>query len=299
MRKRILLAAVGCLGLAAVCLLAYLIKPQPAAVAKGGMAEMRKIVDSHVKAKGAGAKSANRQRRRGEVIGVSRSMFGDLPETERKLCESLQEALDAENVKAAIEVATELMASTNAEVRSHVVDALGWFGESALPELTILMGDQDEDVAQNAISAWESCVSEIDDAEVRFKISGLALKAIVNRDALQSIGSQFSNAATELIDSLDDAEAAFEMRVKVVQEIVDMIASPDLRQSDVGRSLYEDVTGNEWIDVAEAEKYLNDPDNYEPPAADDEAAEVPATTEIAPDGQAGEKDAGQDTGFDK
>ena len=293
------MAAVGCLGLAAVCWLVYFfIGPKPAAVTKSGMDEMRKIIESHAKAKGSDAKTAQqRRRRRGELIGISgisRSLFSDLPDDERKLCEALQEAVDADNGKVAVEIATELMASTNTEVRSHVVDMLGWFGESALPELTILMGDSDEGVAQNAINAWESCVSEIDDAEVRFKVSGLALNAIANKDALLSIGGQFSNAATELIDSIEDAEAAFEMRVKVVQEVVDMISSPDQLHSDVGRSLYEDITGNEWIDITEAEKYLSDPDNYEPPA-DDGVAEVPVTTETEPNGQSGEKDAGTDT----
>ena len=276
MRKKIRLAAVCCLGLAAVCLLVYFfVRPKPAAVTKGGMDEMRKIVESHARAKGPDAKTAQqRRRRRGEIIGVSRSLFSDLPEDERKLCEALQEAVDADNGKGAIEIATELMASTNAEVRSHVVDMLGWFGENALPELTILMGDSDEEVAQNAINAWESCVSEIDDAEVRFKVSGLALNAIANKDALLSIGGQFSNAATELIDSMEDDDAAFEMRVKVVQAVVDMIASPDQLHSDVGRSLYEDITGNEWIDITEAEKYLSDPDNYEPPDEADTSFET-------------------------
>ena len=251
------------------------------------LAGMREIVKSYMDKNG----KVQRSRTGRLLAGLDRSMFDNFSESDRKLCEAVQEALDADDAAKTIELATELISSDNPEVRSHAVDALGWFAAEALPELTMLMGDSDEDVAQNAINAWESGVSEIDDATARLKISGMALKAIFSKDALQSIGAQFSNAATELIDAEEDPQAAFDKRVEVVQSIVELINTPNPTLSDEGRDLYEDITGHEWISLYEAERYLNDPDNYEPPT--DEAmgatAEVPDMTGIAPVGEADEK----------
>ena len=251
------------------------------------LAGMREIVKSYMEEKG----KIQGLRSRKLLAGLDRSMFGNLPEADRKLCEAVQDALDAEDAAKTIELASQLMLSKNPEARSHAVDALGWFGPEVLPELTMLMGDADEDVAQNAINAWESGVSEIDDAAARLKVSGMAMKAIFSKDALQSIGAQFSSAAIELIDAEEDAQAAFDRRVEVVQSVVDLIDSPNSTLSEVGRDLYEDITGHEWISLSEAERYLNDPDNYEPPMdeAPSATAEVPDTAGRASAEGAGEK----------
>lgn len=271
--------------MAAVCLLAYAIRPQAAAVAtNGSIDEMRKIVKAHMQKAGSGAKEGERPRRAGKRRVLPRELFDHLPAEERKLCEAMQEALDTENLEKALQAAAKMVSCTNAEVRAHAVDSLGWFGAAALPELTLLMGDRDEDVAQSAINAWEVSVMEIDDAGTRLKVSEMALQAISNKDALQFIGSQFSIAATELIDGAEDEDAASDRRVKVVQSVVDMIDSPNERLSEVGRGLYEEITGNEWLGVEEAEKYLADPDNYEPPS---ESGETAGEGAEAKDGKSG------------
>ena len=251
------------------------------------LAGMREVVKTYMEGKG----KTRGVRSKRLLARLDRSMFDNLSEADRKLCEAVQDALDAEDAARTIELASQLLVSENPEARSHAVDALGWFGPEALPELTMLMGDADEDVAQNAINAWESGVSEIDDAAARLKVSGMAMKAIFSKDALQSIAAQFSTAATELIDAEEDAQTAFDKRVEVVQSVVDLIDSPNSTLSEVGRDLYEDITGHEWISLSEAERYLNDPDNYEPPmdAATDAVVEVPDATEHAPAEAAAEK----------
>ena len=234
-------------------------RPQRAAISTtDGLAEMREVVRGHVRKNG----KAARPRGERQFVSLDSVMFGNLPEADRKLCEAVQEALDADDAQKTIKLASGLMSSDSPEVRSHAVDAL-------------LMGDADEGVAQNAINAWELAVSEIDDPAVRLKISGMALKAVGTKDALLSIGAQFSNAATEYIDAEDDESVAFDRRVEVVQALVDMIDSPNRRQAEAGCELYEEITGHEWIDMNEAERYLSDPENYEPP---EEGGEVESAT---------------------
>ena len=278
MKNKTLWAAVGGLVLAAACLLAYFCRQQPATrtpdgVAKAagraklaagsktvdGIDEMREVVKSHIR-----ENAWTRMRRPGKP-SVDSSMFGRFSDADRKLCEEVQAAMDADDSRTTIRLCSKLMSSSDPEVRSHVVDALGWFGFEALPELTTMLGDSDEGVAQSAINAWESGFSEIEDPAARLKVSKMALNALSSKDALQSIGAQFSIAATDFIDAVEDENEAFERRIEVVQSLVDMIDSSNESLSEAGRELYDEITGHEWISVSEAERYLDDPDNYEPP----------------------------------
>ena len=187
---------------------------------------------------------------------------------DQRLSDAIQEALEKEDLSAVIEAAEKALKSPNPDVRHDAVDALGWFGEKALTELTIWMADADEDVAQAAMGHWEEGVSELEDAKERLQTSLFALNALTDKDALTMIGGQFANAATELIDEEDDETRASQKRTEVVQALVDMIEGDKPASAEAAREIYEDVTGNKWISVGEAEKYLRDPDNYEEP--DDE-----------------------------
>ena len=62
-----------------------------------------------------------------------------------------------------------------------------------------------------------------------------------------------------------------EGRLLVIFLLVDMIGSSNNSLSDVGRDLYEEITGHNWINMDEAELYLKDPDNYEPLESSDGA----------------------------
>lgn len=209
------------------------------------------------------AKSAKRVRRM-----VARAV-APMSNADRKLYDAVQSALDDEDFAAVRAAAAAAYRSANAEVRQQAVDALGWFGEKALPELTPMMADADSDVAQSACDAWESGLSEMESAFDRVKVAQMALMVISDPDALTMIGSQFSNAATELIDGADDA-AADKYRVQVLQGIVDIMGDEsNLERAKAAREIYESVTGHEWISVGEAEKYLADPSNYEPPESDE------------------------------
>ncbi len=191
--------------------------------------------------------------------------FAHLPPADRNLAESVQNALDREDYAATLKAAGKALNSTNAEVRLHAVEALGWFGKRALAELTPCMADSDENVAQSAANAWELALSEIEDAKERFDVALLALTTISAKDPLRMIGSQFANAATDLIEGIEDEQSAAEKRIGVVQAVADIICGDQPSQAAAAREIYEEITGHEWLNVEEAEKYLSDPENYEPP----------------------------------
>ncbi len=189
-----------------------------------------------------------------------------LSSAERALYTAVQDALDAEDFERTKVAAEEAYKSTNSEVRLQAVEALGWFGPKGLAELTPMMADADEDVAQAATDAWELGLADVEDANSRFAISQMALTSIKNSQSLITIGAQFVAAATDLIDATADEEEVHNYRVQAVQTIVDMLDSADgnLLRVDVTKDIYEDLTGHAWQGVNEAERYLQDPENYEP-----------------------------------
>lgn len=193
---------------------------------------------------------------------------------ERALCEELESAQSDEDFKRVQVVAEKALKSENSAVRLNAIEALSWFGEKALPELAPMMVDADEDVAKAAMNAWESALSEIESAKERIDTARIALTTIADRDALAMIGAQFSNAAQDWIDATSDEDVASERRVSVVQALVDVLEGDKSNvRLDMAKEVYEEITGHAWAGIEEAEKYLANPDEYEPPEAADGKSE--------------------------
>ena len=193
-------------------------------------------------------------------------MYAHLKGADRQMAEALQQGLDDSDFTRVASAAEAALKSENPEVRELAVDALGWFGAEALPELTMCMADPDEDVAQAAMNQWEQGLAEIDGSFDRLSIAAAALGTITDANALESLSGHFSNAATEYIDEAEDDEnKALERRVEVVQALLDIIEGGNAVRARQAMETYDDITGSRWLGVDEAEKYLRDPDNYEEP----------------------------------
>lgn len=192
-------------------------------------------------------------------------IFSHLTGSDRRFAEAVQAALDSDDLKATVEAVQKAMASTNTEVRINAVEALGWFGSEALPELTACMMDADEEVQQTAANQWELAIEDVAAPDERFKVVAAAFSILGNEDQLTSFGGLMDSAATEWIDSAEEKTVEDERRLEVVQTLVDIIEGGGSKNAEAARDVYESVTGNEWKGIDEAEKYLGDPDNYEPP----------------------------------
>ncbi len=193
-------------------------------------------------------------------------MYAHLKGKDRTLAEQLQRGLDEADFKNVAAAADAAANSKNPEVRELAVDALGWFGAEALPELTVWMADPDEDVAQAAMNQWEQGLTEIASAEDRLSITAAALGTLTDREALESLAGQFSIAATEFIDEVDEdeqADEARERRIAVVQTLYDLIENGNDVQSAQAMETYSDITGFAWHGADEAERYLQNPDDYD------------------------------------
>lgn len=266
--KRILTISLTAVALSALVLLAFRYVNDSGNIQnvlpKGNTNAIRRSASRH-KQTDVAASSKAASSRQSRTAGEWHGIYDHLSPADRALGEAMQEALDRNNFKDALSAAMKALGSNNKELRLDAVDALSWFGQDAIPELTSLMADKDDDVAEAARNSWELGLNEIESAESRLKFSLAALKVLSNEDSVSTIGGQFTNAALELIDDEHDEQKSMQKRIEIVQELVTMIEGENSPKTKLGKELYEDLTGNEWISIEEAELYLRDPDNYELP----------------------------------
>ena len=194
-------------------------------------------------------------------------IFAGFTGKDRVIVERIQNALDNGNSKDVIKLVSDAMRNGNEEVRIRLVDALGWFGEEALPELTGLLADKSPDIAELAFHHWSVALSEVDNVQQRMEIGLSALGILRDSNMLSSVVGDVSSAALQYIegDGEDSDDARFERRVKVVQELFDIIEGSETKSSNAAKEAYENITGFAWRSPEEAERYLLDPQGYEPP----------------------------------
>ena len=192
-----------------------------------------------------------------------------LSENDRKILINMQDALDAEDFRRVVQFALEAMKSPETEVRRKAVDALSWFGPKALPELTALMADSDEDVAQEARNAAESAVMDIENPSEKFDTAVSYMKAFKSdEEGMAMFSGAVSLAATELLCETENSPGACAKVVNALQSLISIGGQCGEEALD----RYREITGYDWAGEAEAHKWAADPDNYEPPDESGDAA---------------------------
>ena len=179
----------------------------------------------------------------------------DMSPDDRRLMEAIEQGQSDEDLEQLVKVIPEVSASTNAEVRSELVDALGWFGVQGMNHLLPFMADSDDDVRESAIENWTSALGEVEDEGMRAQMIGAVMQVLKDEDALESM-------TNELID-MDEKIA--------LQTLVDVIEGGKAAQQGVAvaREQYEFLTGEEYTTVEAANQWLVE--NYEPPEPADGA----------------------------
>ena len=166
----------------------------------------------------------------------------DLSNTEKRQLAAIEDALENEDFSALTKLLPDVYSNTNDEIRSEMVDALGWFGEEAMAELLPFMADRVEEIAQTAIDNWTTALADVSDGREKAKLIESAMHIIRDKESLES-----------MIMELGDCED-----VVAMQAIVNLIASKNANASSVAREHYEFVTGEEYTDFATAEKWVRE-----------------------------------------
>ena len=166
----------------------------------------------------------------------------------KALAERIEKALDDEDFELAAFCAEEAQKCGDSEIRQAMVDALGWFGEKALPELTPFLADADEDVRGSAMNEWNMALSSIEDDGVKIRTVELAMGVLRDEDALEEISGEYIGVDEKLA-------------VESLARIIDGGGSKE--GIDKAKETYGFVTGDEWTDVDGAERWIAE--EYEPP----------------------------------
>ena len=204
---------------------------------------------------GGKARPARVRRRPKPVLDLSSVGEDDEDEftpEERLLADRIEKALDEESLDDAIACADEALKCANAEIRQSMVDTLGWFGSQALPELTPFLADADEDVRDSAMNEWSMAVSLIENEEEKIRTVELAMQVLDDEDALEEISGEYIGI---------DERLAVESIIRIVS------ADRSAQGTAKAKETYEFVTGDEWTDVEEAERWIAE--DYEPPESEE------------------------------
>jgi len=167
---------------------------------------------------------------------------------EMALAKRIEKALDDEDFELAASCAEEAQKCGDSEIRQAMVDTLGLFGEKALPELTPFLADADEDVRESAMNEWMMALSSIEDEGIKIRSVELAMGVLKDEDSLEDISNEYIGV---------DEKLAVESLVRIIE------GGGSKEGVDKAKETYEFVTGDDWTDVAGAERWIAE--EYEPP----------------------------------
>ena len=180
----------------------------------------------------------------------------DMSPEDRRLMDAIEQGRDDDDLDRLVKIIPEVSASTNAEVRAELVDAIGWFDVKGMNHLLPFMADPDDDVRESAIDNWTSALGEVEDEKMRAQMIGAVMQVLTDEDALESM-------VNELID-MDEKLA--------LQTLVDVIEGGKAAPQGVAtaREQYEFLTGEEYTNIDAANQWLAE--NYEPTGQEPDAA---------------------------
>lgn len=158
---------------------------------------------------------------------------------DREIARKVSDALDEEKWDVIKGLVDDAAASANSEVRQQMVDALGWFGEKAMADLTRFLSDKDEDVAQSAFNHWDSAVDSVDDEHFKIAVARDALKTLANADMLDNVAAKLKGA--------EDEVAAVDAVVDVLHDV-----RADSPAAEAVKEAYEFITGEKFTTESEA-----------------------------------------------
>lgn len=195
-------------------------------------------------------KKVTRLREKPQMVEIADEEMDELTDLARKLLVSLQAALDAEDLKqiqsiiAMIENSPKGVLSKKANgipvyMRRKIVEAVGWFGSSGMPEIVDFLGDENPEVVEAAMAQFELALEDVSLGDrARAEIVAMASKALHDSDALGRIFMEISNmrnsvAAQTLVDvcqfGTDEAKALMPETIEFITGEDNIVTVDDLQ----------------------------------------------------------------------
>ncbi len=200
---------------------------------------------------------------------------------ERKLADGLQDALDGNNLEDVRREIEKIKRQDNAELKCEAMEALAFFGMSAIPDLVEFAKDSNQEVVDAAADKISFTLEELESEDCKLKAGTistlLSMGGLWGEDAIETFVGQL-----EALGSDDELLA--------VQTLVDLIDGngADERVKARAKEAYEFVTGEEYEGFEKAEAWFAEKAREN---ADGEAEEAePESEEPVLDAEEGEDD---------
>lgn len=178
------------------------------------------------------------QRALNDLFSHSFRATGAVVRTERELTPEEKEVLEMEalieddKTGLALRHARNLMDSRRKGIRASVLASLQWIGRRAMPEITQMMNDDDEEIATEAMSAWEMAFDEIDGDHRKATVIGETVVVLKKGEHIEMVLSKLDDVEPRIVLPLLDrlavenvgtslGECAREKKIELENEMAD------------------------------------------------------------------------------
>ena len=156
-----------------------------------------KHIDGEDTAAGEGAEGAEKKK---PTFALDDDDEAKLNAEQLRTIMAIREALGNDDRKTVLKLVQTLQKSKEwpdgipKSIKLAAIEALGWFGQSCLPELAGFLGDTDEEVVQAAIDRYQEMLADVELSDYeRSEIILQASKIINNSDAMDSMLFELNN----------------------------------------------------------------------------------------------------------
>lgn len=152
----------------------------------------------------AGKTAVRIEREKPKILELEDDEEAKLNDFSRKILQDLQAALDSENFSRVSKLVAKMLEippdpkfgkdGVAALLRRKAVEALGWFGAQALPELVGMLGDADPEIVQSTFDQFSLALEDISLSDYeRADIVVMAAKVLKNTDDLEMLLMEINN----------------------------------------------------------------------------------------------------------
>lgn len=178
----------------------------------------------------------------------------DVSPADRKTLDAVDLAVNAEDFEEVLRLTGKLADSTNETVRLRVVEALGWFDDAALPELTPFLMDSDEGVRYAARDQWSASLDQVSDMDFKASVIEATMQIVNDPDLLEDIAFHFNELPT----------------FTAVESLVALINGDNEAAAEAALETYSFLTGVEYSSLEEAQQWVDENIDF-----DDEPDDMP------------------------
>ena len=210
------------------------------------------------------SKAARENREKPRLLNLEDPEEAKLNEFSRAVLADLQQALDDENFELLKQLVAAMMKTppdprfgsegVQGILRRKAVEALGWFGSQAIPELVGYIADQHEEVSEMAIEQFELALQDITLSDYeRADIVALAAKAVSDTDFLEQIFMEIANMRNSVAAGLlvDICQNGTEQAQNLMPDTIEFVTGEDNIQTveDLEKWLQENPDGPDDDDL--------------------------------------------------